>query len=147
MKRKWLYLAAFALLLILVAFGFLLFSGRLGFLTLNTRAKIEMNGAPISGELLVGRATAIVTTRGPGKSHSYGLFFEGDTDFTEDMGSVVDCGGWVAPNLPVLPETRNYPPCKNPFEDAYRARRWPLIDKGRFMQFVLKDQSTIRIHR
>ena len=147
MKQKWLFLAAFALLLIVVVFGFLFFSGRLAFLTLNTRAKIEVNGAPINGELLEGRATAIVTTRGSGKSHSYRLFFEGDTDFTGDMGSVVDCNQWVAPYLPVLPETQNYPPCKNPFEDASGVRRWPLIDKGKFMQFVLKDQSTIRIRR
>ncbi len=55
---------------------------------------------------------------------------------------------FIRENSPViaLPETRNYPLCKNPFEDAYRAR-WSLIDKGKFMQFVLKDQSTIRIRR
>jgi hypothetical protein len=147
MQMKWLFLAALILLLIPLVFGFLLFSGRLGFLTLNTRAKIEVNGASINGELLEGRATAIVTTRGHGKSHSYRLFLAGDTDSTGDMGSVVDCNQWVAPRLPVLPETGTYPPCKNPFEDASRVRRWPLIDKGKSMQFVLTDQSTIRIRR
>ena len=147
MKRKWRSLVALASLVIALVLGFLIFSRRLAFFTLNTRAKIEVNGVPVNGELLEGGANAIVTTRGPGKSHSYRLFFAGDTDFTGDMGSVVDCNQWVAPRVPVLPETRNYPPCKNPLEDGSRARWWPLIDKGKDMQFVLEDQSTIRIRR
>jgi hypothetical protein len=147
MRTKLLLLGAFAIALLAVVLGCLHFSERLSFLVLNTHAIIEVNGAPVKGEVLEGRATAIVTTRSPGRNHSYRLFFEGDTDVTGDMGSVVDCDQWVAPRLPFLPETRNYPPCKNPFNDSSRARRWPLINKGKFMQFDLKDQSAIRIRR
>jgi hypothetical protein len=94
-----------------------------------------------------GGTTAVVTTRQAGKNHSYQLFFEGDTDATGDMGFVADCRPWVAPHLPFLPETRNYPPCKKLFGDVSGAGRWPLIDKGKSMQFVLKDQSIIKISR
>jgi hypothetical protein len=145
MKKNWFFLAAFAVLLFAVPLGFLLSSGRVALVTLNTRAKIEVNGTLVPGEVLEGRTTAVVTTRDAGKSHSYQLFFEGDTDSTGDMGFVLDCNQWVAPHLPLLLETREYPPCKNLPEDASQRRRWPLIDKGKSMQFVLRDRSVVTI--
>jgi hypothetical protein len=142
MKTRWLPLVALAMGLVVVVFGYCYFSGTLRFLTLDIHARIELNGAPVQGEILEGRTTALVTTREAGKGHSYQLFFEGDTDFTADIGSVVDCGPWVAPHLPVLPETQDYPPCK-----SYPTKRSPLIDEGKSIRFALHDQSTVRIKR
>jgi hypothetical protein len=147
MKKKWLLLGALAMVLLALSLAYVHFSGRLSFLTLNTQATIELNGAPVQGEMLDGRTTAVVTIREAGMRHSYQLFFEGDTDFTGDMGFVVDCGPWVAPHLPLLPETRNYPPCQKLLQKASQVARWPLIDKGKSMLFVLQDQSTIRVSR
>jgi hypothetical protein len=145
MRRKRLLLGAFSILFVAGVLAYLYFSGRTSFLVLNSRATIGVNGAPVQGELLEGHTTAIVTIREAGKRHSYALFFEGDTDFTGDMGFVVDCGQWVVPRLPLLPVTLNYPPCKRVIGGASDPGRWPLIDKGKSMQFVLKDQSIITI--
>jgi len=106
MKRKWLLLVTSALLISIATSGFLLVSNRVAFLTVNTRARIELNGAPVAGEILENHVNAVVTTRIGNNAHSYRLFFEGDTDFTGDMGSVVDCKKWAAPRVPVLLETR-----------------------------------------
>ena len=108
---------------LVMAYGYL--SGRLRFLILNRHASIELNGTPVQGEILNGRTNALVTIREAGKDHSYQLFFEGDTDFTGDMGSVADCDPWVAPHLPVIPETKNYPPCTNGTNAESQAKRWP----------------------
>ena len=121
------------------------FSGRVGYLALNRRLTIEVNGVPVRGEILLNRVTAIVTRRDVGKNHSYLLSFEGDIDSTGDMGSVVDCHEWVAPHLPFLLETRSYPPCKRLPEDGPALRRWPLIGRGNSMQLVTRDHSTIGI--
>lgn len=147
MRRKWLFFVAFSILFGAGVLEYLYLSGRTSFLVLNSRARIEVKGALVQGELLEGRAAAIVTIREAGKKHSYLLFFEGDSDFTGDMGFVVDCGQWVAPHLPFLLVTRNYPPCRRVFDGASDPGRWPLIDKGKSMQFVLKDQSTVTIQR
>ena len=144
MRIRWLLLLAFAIGSVVLILGYCYFSGRLRFLTLNTHAKIELNGVRVRGEILEGHTTALVTTREAGKRHSCKLFFEGDTDLTGDMGFVVDCGPWVAPHLPVLPETRNYPPCNGSLEYG---KRWPLIDEGKSMRFVLWDQAIVRIKR
>lgn len=147
MKSRWLLFGAFSIGLAALVLGYCYFSGRLRFLTLNNHGGIEVNGAPVQGEILEGRGTALVTIREAGKGHSYQLFFEGDTDFTGDMGFVVDCGPWVAPHLPFLPETLNYPPCKSFLRGAPATERWPLIDKGQSMEFVLQNQSTVRINK
>lgn len=133
-----------ALVVLALVYGY--FSGRVLFLSADTHAKIEVSGAAVPGEMLVGSATAIITTREAGRHHSYQLFFAGDTDSTGDMGFVVDCGTWVAPLLPVLPETRGYPPCgkANALPDAWR---WRLIDKGESIQFNLPDHSVVVIRR
>jgi hypothetical protein len=60
---------------------------------------------------------------------------------TGDMGFVVDCRQWVAPHFPMLLQTRNYPPCKRLPEDKY----WSLMSRGRSMQFVAADHSTISV--
>lgn len=145
MKPRLLSALAILVVLVVFAFGYGYFSGRVLLLRADTHTKIEVNGALVPGEMLVGRATAIITTR-EGRHHSYQLFFEGDTDSTGDMGFVVDCGTWVAPLLPILPETRGYPPCgkANALPDAWR---WRLIDKGQSMQFNLEDHSVVAIRR
>ena len=89
------------------------------------------------------RGRAIVTTLQGGKEHSYQLLFAGDTDFTGNMGNVVDCHEWVAPRFPVLIETRDYPPCVT--REGPESKGWPLIDRPNGMQFVTKDDQTITL--
>lgn len=128
-----------------IAVAWLGFSGKVSYLALDKHLTIEVNGMPVQGEILRNRFTAIVTRRDEGKQHSYQLLFEGDTDFTGDMGSVVDCHEWLAPHFYFLLETRNYPPCKSLPEDEHGLRRWPLIRRGNSMQFATRDHSTISV--
>jgi hypothetical protein len=95
MKSTQIGLGIIALGLAAFAIGDCYFAGSLRFLKLDTNPKISVNGAAVPGELLVGQTTAVVTVRDTDKAHSYQLFFEGDTDFTGDMGSLVDCGAWA----------------------------------------------------
>jgi hypothetical protein len=132
-----------------VAVAWMVRSGKIAFLSSARHWTIQVNGTPVPGEILSNKFTAIVTRRDEGKHHSYQLFFEGDTDFTGDMGFVVDCGQWVAPQLPLLIETSHYPSC-----ERRRLRGgvsdtgpWPLTNKGQSLQFVLKDQTIITISR
>lgn len=135
-----------ALTVIAFAVAWLFSSGRVAYLSLDRHLRIEVNGMPLQGDVFRNRVTAIVTRRDVGNKHSYQLFFEGDTDFTGDIGSVVDCHEWVAPHLPFLLETRNYSPCKRLPEDELALQRWPLIWRGNSMQFVTKeDRTTISI--
>jgi hypothetical protein len=143
MMRRCLLLVA----LTAIAFGLVWFriSGKAAFLTSRRQSIIEVNGTPVPGEILLNKFSAIVTRRDAGKSHSYQLFFEGDVDFTGDMGSVVDCHEWVAPHLPFLLVTQSYPPCRRLPEDGPAGQRWPLIARGRSIQFVTKDHTTISV--
>jgi hypothetical protein len=147
MKTRWFFFGAFALGLVALGLGYSYASGRLEFLTLDNHAKIDSNGAPVQGQFLEGHrhTTALVTISEAGKEQTYQLFFEGDTDRTGEMGSVSDCGTWVAPRLAWLLEMRNYPPCKHFLRSG--TRRWSLFDKGDSMEFLLPDQSKVRIHR
>lgn len=147
MRRKPIILVGVAIALLSLFLGYLYFSHRIDFLVLDTRATIKKNHVSVGGEMLRGHGTAVVTTREGGKSHSYMLIFETDIDFTGDMGDVLDCRPWVAPHLPILLETRSYPPCANAIEHSSRGKRISLIYKGKSMLFVLPDQSTIRISR
>jgi|GEM_PF-7020148 len=139
-KRRFL-LAALTVFLIALAIGWLVLSSRVTYFTLDKRLRIELNGAPVEGEILGNRFSAIVTIRDAGKKHSYRLFYAGDVDMTGDMGFVVDCRQWVAPHFPLLLQTRNYPPCKRLPEDEYRS----LFSRRHSMQFVTKDHSTISV--
>jgi hypothetical protein len=145
MASRWLLLPSVTVLVIGFAVAWLAISGRVAYLTLDRRLKIEINRMPVDGEILRNRVTAIVTRRDAGKKHSYQLFFEGDIDSTGDTGSVVDCHEWVAPHFPFLPETRSYPPCKRLPDDGPVLRRWPLVVRGNSMQFVTKDNTTISV--
>ena len=145
MRAKWVLLAALAILL--ATLGYFYLSGRLEFLILDTRASFEKNDKPVRGEILRGHATAVVTIRNDGTAHSFLLFFAGDTDQMGDVGVALDCRRWVAPHLPLLFETRNYPPCGDPLEHMSQGQRIRLINKGESIFFVLPDQSTIRISR
>jgi hypothetical protein len=147
MVKRRLALAAIILIPVALAVAWMARSGKVAYLSLDRRLTIKVNGTPVPGEILSNESEAIVTRRDAGKHHSYRLLFEGDIDFTGDMGSIVDCGQWVAPHLPFLPETRNYPPCRRLLGDVSGAGRWPLIYKGESMQFVLKDQTIITISR
>jgi hypothetical protein len=144
-KTRPLLVALLVFLFVVIVCVYLRSSGAVALLTLNRSAMIEVNGAPVPGEMLEGRLTAIVTMRDRSKSHSYRLFFEGDTDSTGDTGWVIDCHAWVAPRLPFLLEVGDYPPCNILSEDVYQDRRWPLFHRGRFIEFVTSDRSTIRI--
>jgi hypothetical protein len=143
MMRRWFLLVALAA----IAFALVWFriSGRAALLTSRRPSTIEVNGTRVPGEVLLGKFRAVVTRRDRGKRHSYLLFFEGDVDLTGDMGSVVDCYEWVAPHLPLLLETQSYPPCKRLPEDGPAGQRWPLIARGRSMQFVTGDHTTISV--
>ncbi len=145
MRKRWFLLSALTVIVIAIAVAWLFFSGGVAFLTLDRRLTIEVNGMPVQGNVFRNKVTAIVAIRDAGNKHSYQLFFEGDTDFTGDMGSVVDCHEWVAPDSPFLLETRSYPPCKRLLEDETPLRRWPLISRGISMQFVTRDHSTISV--
>ena len=84
MLRKWLLLPVATVVVVAFAVAWLLLSGRVGYLTLDRRLKVEINGVPVDGEILSNRTTAIVTRRDAGNKHSYQLFFEGDMDSTGD---------------------------------------------------------------
>lgn len=145
MKNKRPFVAALVALSLLAACGFLRFYNAVALLTRNRSATIEVNGAPVQGEILDGRLTAIVTRRDAGKAHSYRLFFERDTDSRGDTGFVIDCHAWVAPHLPFLLEVPNYPPCNILSEDVYKDRRWPLVRRGQFIEFLTDGLSNVRI--
>jgi hypothetical protein len=72
-----------------VAVAWLLLSGRVAYLTLDRRVKVEINGIAVDGEILSNRNGAIVTRRAADKKHSDQLFFEGDIDRTGNTGSVL----------------------------------------------------------
>jgi hypothetical protein len=145
MKKKRLIVMTLVALSIFAAYVFLRSTNAVAFLTRNRKAKIEVNGSPVPGEILDGRLTAIVTRRDAGKAHSYRLFFEGDTDSTGDTGFVIDCHTWVAPRLPFLLEAANYPPCNILSDDVYKNRRWSLFRRGRSIEFMIDTRTTIRI--
>jgi hypothetical protein len=147
MVKKRIALVATICLAAALAVTWMVRSGKIAFLSLERHRTIRVNGTPVPGEILGNKFTAIVTRRDEGKQHSYQLFFEGDTDFTGDMGFIVDCGQWVAPQVPLLVETSNYPPCKRLLGAVSDTGRWPLIDKGKSMQFALKDQTILTISR
>jgi hypothetical protein len=96
MTNRWFLLSALTVILIMFAIGWLVLSSRVAYFTLERRLRIEVDGVPVEGEILGNRFSAIVTRRDAGKKHSYQLFYEGDVDFTGDMGSVSDCHQWVA---------------------------------------------------
>ncbi len=140
---RWLILTVAAFLVLLLVCAWLVLSGRVSYFVLSRDATITLNGTRVPGRVLDGRATAIGTTLQAGKEHSYQLLFAGDTDFTGNMGNVVDCDEWVAPHFPVLIETRDYPPCVR--REGSESNGWPLINRANGMQFVTKDSKTITL--
>lgn len=142
---RWLILTVAFFLVLLSVWSWLFFSGRASYFILSRGATLKVNGAPVPGHVLRGRATAIVTTREAGREHSYQMRFAGDTDSTGNMGNVIDCHEWVAPRLPILLETRNYPPCVARPEDGPESSGWPLMNSENGMQFVTKNGQTITL--
>ena len=145
MEKKRLFLVVLLPLSILAAGAYLRSVDAVAFLIRNRKAIIQVNGAAVRGEVLEGTLTAIITRRDAGQVHSYRIFFEGDIDATGNTGWVIDCHTWIAPRLPFLIEAANYPPCNILSEDVYNDRRWPLFHRGRFIEFVTSDRTTIRI--
>ena len=133
-------------LLTSIAF-YLHLTGRFGLLRRTPQWKVEVNGAVVDGGVLVGRAFAVVTRRDKGKEHSYALFYEGDVDQTGDMGRVIDCREWIAPKLPILIETRNYPMCKVRPHARASGSRLPLTAKNGAPQFLTVDGDVISIRQ
>jgi hypothetical protein len=52
---------------------------------------------------------------------------------------------WLADILHSLPKLAIIHPCRRVLRDLSDARRWPLIDKGSYMQFALQDRSIVVI--
>src|SRR5215470_13430027 len=71
---------------------------------------VQVNNKPIRADVLVGRASLLVTRRDKNNEHSYLLLYAGDIDRIGDGGQVLDCGAWVAPKLPILIQTNSYYP-------------------------------------
>ena len=130
-------------LLTSIAF-YLHLTGRFGLLRRTPQWKVEVNGAVVDGDVLVGRAFAVVTRRDKGKEHSYALFYE---DQTGDMGRVIDCREWIAPRLPILIETRTYPICKVRSHDMSKGSHLPLTAKNGAPQFPTADGDVIAIRQ
>jgi|SRR5580704_2995626 hypothetical protein len=118
-------------------------SRRFGLLCRAGRYTVEVNGAAVHGGVLAGRSTAVVTRRDKGKEHSYLLLYAGDIDQTGDVGQVIDCGEWIAPKLPILIRTSNYPNC----EQRSTRSRISLMSKGTTEQFTTTEQDVISIRR
>jgi hypothetical protein len=109
MKRAAIVAAA-ACSLTAAAFYFYL-TGRFDVLHRRTSCTVEVNCRVVDGDVLLGRTSALVTRRDKGKEHSYLLLYAGDTDQTGDIGDVIDCHTWIAPNLPMLIAIENYRNC------------------------------------
>ncbi|MGA3200669.1 MAG: hypothetical protein ABSD89_14885 [Halobacteriota archaeon] len=122
-------------------------TGRFGFLRRTPDWNVVVNGATVDGEVLAGRAFAVVTRRDKGKEHSYLLFYEGDVDQTGDMGRVIDCRKWIAPRLPILIETSTYPNCQLQSRDNANTFRMSLIAKDGAPQFLTTDGDVISIRK
>jgi hypothetical protein len=142
MTRKKLLGILFALFVVLAA-TYSWLSTRFLVLTSSRTARVEVNGAPVSAEVLEGTLTALVTTHESNGQRSYLLRFEGDTDSTGDTGSVVECHDWAAPRLPLLLVSTNHPPCIAGSKAT--TSRWSLIRKGRSLEFVTDDHRAVRI--
>jgi hypothetical protein len=111
-------------------------------LTVKTAATVRADNSPIAAQVLDGTSTSIVTVRESKGQHSYLLRFEGDTDWTGDTGSVLDCDGWI-PRMPIVLISKHSPPCSKAAPTGLSRRS--LIRKNGFLQFVTDDQRTIRI--
>ena len=111
-------------------------------LTSKNQVTIEVDGKRVNGDMLAG-LTAILTTRDGDKSHSYQLFYAGDVDPIGDIGSVVDCGSWVAPRLPFLIATYKYPPCRR--HDPQPRKRRSLLLRHGDVQFVTDTGSIVKM--
>ena len=133
--------------LLTAAVFYLHLTGRFGFLRRTPDWNVVVNGVTVDGEVLAGRAFAVVTRRDKGKEHSYLLFYEGDVDQTGDMGRVIDCRKWIAPRLPILIETGTYPNCQVRSYDNANTFRMSLIAKGGAPQFVTTDVDVISIRK
>jgi hypothetical protein len=122
-------------------------TGRFALLRRTPDWNVVVNGVTVDGEVLAGRAFAVVTRRDKGKEHSYLLFYEGDVDQTGDMGRVIDCRKWIAPRLPILIETGTYPNCKMRSHDNANTVRMPLMAKDGAPQFLTTDGDAISIRK
>ena len=119
--------------------------GPVSYFVRSRTAIVERNGTIFPGEVLDGRATAIVTIRTPGANHSYQLLFTGDVDFIGDVGQVFDCREWVAPKVPILIETPAYPPCRKIPASPAQFERRSMTRVANGVEFLTPDGSTITV--
>jgi hypothetical protein len=133
--------------LLTAAVSYLHLTGRFAFLRRATDWNVAVNGVTVDGEVLAGRAFAVVTRRDKGQEHSYLLFYEGDVDQTGNMGRVIDCRKWIAPRLPILIETGSYPNCKVRSHDNANTFRMSLMSKDGIPQFLTTDGDVISLRK
>jgi hypothetical protein len=141
--RRFAWIAAVSCFLVGAA-SYAYVSGRFDLLNRTGHYTVEVNGAAVRADVLVGRASAVVTRRDKGNIHSYLLLYAGDVDGTGDMGQVIDCGDWIAPRLPILIQTNSYPNC-NVRSVRAGASRMSLTSKGRAQMFTIREQNVISI--
>jgi len=120
-------------------------NGKLDFLLRLRRITVEVNGVAVDGDVYGHRFVSVVTRRDPGKQHSYLLSSAGDIDPAGNLGSVTDCHDWVAPRLPLLIQTRSYPPCLVRPDEAKRRWIWTLTPYPHGVKFVTPEHETIVI--
>jgi hypothetical protein len=142
--RRFTLIAAVSCLLVGAAL-YAYISGRFDLLHRAEHCTIEVNGATIHGDVLVGRASALVTRKDNGNTHSYLLLYEGDVDRVGDIGRVIDCGDWIAPRLRILVQTSSYPAC-NVRSASAGVFRISLSSKGTEQRFTTR-QDVISIKR
>jgi hypothetical protein len=126
---------------------YLYLTGRFDLLHRKPLWTVEVNGAVVDGEVLAGRASALATRRDKGREHSYLLLYAGDVDQKGDVGQVIDCQNWVAPRLPILIATSDYPNCKLRHEQNADSWRMSLTIKDASEQFVTADRDVISIRQ
>ena len=138
---KWILGVALIGILLCSLWYYLTFSRAASYVVLNRNFILKVNEHSVPGEILEGRWGAVITRRDPGHSHSWILVYAGDIDQVANMGSVVDCGDWVAPRLPILLMTAKYPPCTMQGTRNHKG----LIARWRSEEFNALDGSIVSI--
>ena len=135
MRMKWVKRIAVGCSFFLVLFcavAYPYYSGKVNYLFLKPHIDIEVNDVVVPGEVLSRSFNVVATKRDEGKEHSYLLFFAGDIDSEGNEGFAYDCGSWVAPRVPILVETQQYPPCGDFASKHSKPFRYPFKSSRRF---------------
>ena len=144
--------------LICVGFGLFAVSpfllGKAACIVKNDAWSVNLNGTPTQAEwlddihgynrrpIVHGIAVpgpVILTLRSGSSAHSYRLYFDSDSDFSGTIGSVMDCGTWVAPRLPAWFVTDRYPCRWNRNANFTRIR----MARGGGLEFLTPDLARV----